>query len=342
MLVDEALVQVEGGKGGNGVISFRREKFVPRGGPDGGNGGSGGNVVLEAVGGRNTLAAHRFRPLYRAGSGGHGSGNNRQGRSGKDLMIRVPAGTAVFDSPAGVLLGDLVAAGETLVVAEGGRGGRGNAVFRTPTNQAPRRAESGEPGTSRELRLELRLLADAGLLGFPNAGKSSFIARVSAARPRIADYPFTTLIPNLGMVRLDTETEFVIADLPGIITGASEGAGLGIRFLKHLSRTAFTVFFVDVSDASGRDPVADFHALRKELDAFGAGLAAKPAIVVGNKIDLPTAPDRVRALRQTAEARGLAFFSISAATGCGCREVVDALAVRVPRDGARPAEAGST
>ncbi len=330
MLIDEALIQVVGGKGGNGVVSFRREKFVPRGGPDGGNGGAGGKVVLEATPGRDTLAAHRFRPLYRAGSGGHGAGNNRQGRSGRDLVIRVPAGTAVFDAPSGTLLGDLVAAGETLVAAEGGRGGRGNAVFRTPTNQAPRRAEPGEPGPSRDLRLELRLLADAGLLGFPNAGKSSFIAQVSAARPRIADYPFTTRIPNLGMVRLDAETEFVIADLPGIIRGASQGAGLGIRFLKHLSRTAFIVFFVDVSDASGRDPVADFHALRQEIDAFGAGLPAKPAMVVGNKTDLPAAPERVRALRRTAEGKGMPFFAVSAATGAGCREVTAALASRIP------------
>ncbi len=329
MLVDEALIRVSGGAGGNGVASFRREKFVPKGGPDGGNGGAGGNVVLLAVGGRNTLASHRFRPSYRADSGGHGSGNNRQGRSGSDLSIRVPAGTAVFDAESGVLLGDLVADGETLVVAEGGRGGRGNAVFRTATNQAPRRAEPGRPGVSRELRLELRLFADVGLLGFPNAGKSSFVARVSAARPRIADYAFTTLAPNLGMVRVDVDAEFVIADLPGIIPGASGGAGLGIRFLKHLSRTAFVVFLVDVSDASGRDPTADLAVLRQELDRFGAGLSEKPAIVVGNKTDLPAAPERVEGLRRAASERGLSFFAISAATGDGCREVVGALAARI-------------
>ncbi len=329
MLVDEARIRVAGGNGGNGAVSFRREKFVPRGGPDGGGGGVGGDVVLEAVRGRHTLAALRFRPSYRAGNGGHGGGSRKQGRSGKQLTIQAPAGTAVFDAESGVLLGDLVEDGDRLVVATGGRGGRGNAVFRTPTNQAPRRAEPGEPGVSREIRLELRLLADVGLLGFPNAGKSSFIARVSAARPRVADYPFTTLTPSLGMVRLDPETEFVIADLPGIIPGASEGAGLGIRFLKHLSRTAFVVFFVDVSDASGRDPVADFEVLRKELDAFGAGLARKPAIVVGNKTDLPTTSERLDALRKTAETRGLPFFAASAATGAGCPEVVQALAVRI-------------
>ena len=329
MLVDEVVLRLHGGRGGNGIVSFRREKFVPRGGPDGGNGGRGGDVVLVADPGRNTLAAYRFRPDYRAGKGGHGGGNNRQGRSGADLVLRVPAGTAAFDAETGELLGDLVAGGDRLVAAGGGRGGRGNAVFRTATNQAPRRSEPGEAGLRRTVRLELRLLADVGLLGFPNAGKSSFIARVSRARPRIADYPFTTLIPNLGFVRLSDDTEFVIADLPGIIEGASEGAGLGTRFLKHLSRTSFIVYFIDIADASGRDPVADFHALRAELTRYGRGLADKPAVVTANKIDILESPTRLDGLRAAAEARGLPFFAASAATGAGCRELVRGLGARL-------------
>ena len=329
MLVDEVVLHLSGGRGGNGVSSFRREKFVPRGGPDGGGGGRGGSVLLRADRGRNTLAAYRYRPHYRAESGGHGSGNNRQGRSGSDLVLRVPAGTAAFEQETGVLLGDLVEDGDTLTAAAGGRGGRGNSVFRTPTNQAPRRAEPGEPGVSRAVRLELRLLADVGLVGFPNAGKSSFIARVSAARPRIGDYPFTTLSPNLGLVRIGDDAEFVIADLPGLIPGASRGAGLGTRFLKHLSRTAFLAFFVDVSESSGRGPAADLAALHEELRCYGEGLPGKPALVVGNKTDILADGTRLQALAGAARASGLSFFAISAATGDGCRELTETLGARV-------------
>lgn len=328
-LVDEAAVLLEGGRGGNGAVSFRREKFVPRGGPDGGNGGRGGDVVLAADPGRHTLAAYRFRPSYRGGAGGHGSGNNRQGRAGADLILRVPAGTAVFDRDSGVLLGDLAAAGDRLTAAPGGRGGRGNAVFRTPTNQAPRRVEPGEAGLRREVRLELRLLADVGLLGFPNAGKSSFIARVSAARPRIADYPFTTLRPNLGMVRLDDDTEFVIADLPGVLPGASRGAGMGNRFLKHLSRTALLVYFVDASEASNRRPEEDLAVLREEVLRFGAGLPEKPALVAGNKTDLVDDGARLERLHRAAASLDLPFFALSAATGNGCRRLTAALGARL-------------
>lgn len=328
-LVDEAAVLLEGGRGGNGAVSFRREKFVPRGGPDGGNGGRGGEVVLVADPGRHTLAAYRFRPSYRGGAGGHGSGNNRQGRAGADRLLRVPAGTAVFDRESGVLLGDLARAGDRLKAAPGGRGGRGNAVFRTPTNQAPRRAEPGEPGLRREIRLELRLLADVGLLGFPNAGKSSFIARVSGARPRIADYPFTTLRPNLGLVRLDDDTEFVIADLPGVLPGASRGAGMGNRFLKHLSRTALLVYFVDASEASTRNPEEDLAVLREEAVRFGAGLPEKPALVAGNKTDLVDDGARLESLRRAAAALDLPFFALSAATGSGCRALTAALGARL-------------
>ena len=329
MLVDEVVLRLAGGRGGNGVRSFRREKFVPRGGPDGGNGGRGGSVVLIADRGRHTLAAYRYRPSYRADSGGHGSGNNRQGRSGDDLLLRVPAGTAAYDDETGVLLGDLVEDGDSLAVASGGRGGRGNSVFRTPTNQAPRRAEPGEEGVARTLRLELRLLADVGLVGFPNAGKSSFIARVSAARPRIGDYPFTTLTPNLGLVRLDDETEFVVADLPGLIPGASQGAGLGTRFLKHLSRTAFLVYFVDVSESSGREPASDLGVLQREVTLYGGDLPDKPALVVGNKTDVLADATRLEALAVAAAEGGLPFFAVSAATGEGCPALIADLGPRV-------------
>ncbi len=337
MLVDEVVLRIAGGRGGNGARSFRREKFEPRGGPDGGNGGRGGSVVLIADGRRNTLATYRYRPSYRAGAGGHGRGQKRQGRSGEDLCLRVPRGTAAFDHLSGVLIGDLVEEGQRLVVAAGGRGGRGNAVFRTPTNQAPRRAEPGEPAEERELRLELRLLADVGLVGFPNAGKSSFIARVSAARPRIADYPFTTLSPNLGLVRLGEDAELVVADLPGIIPGASEGAGLGLRFLKHLSRTALVVYFVDLSESSGRHPADDFGVLRDEVRNYGGGLAAKPAVVVGNKTDIVAGDDRMRSLERSAADSGLDCFAVSAATGDGCRQLIRELGVRL-RDVAGAAE----
>lgn len=329
MLVDEVVLRLAGGRGGNGVRSFRREKFVPRGGPDGGNGGRGGSVVLMADRGRHTLAAYRYRPSYRGDAGGHGSGNNRQGRSGEDLLLMVPAGTAAYDEETGVLLGDLVEDGSTLTVAAGGRGGRGNSVFRTPTNQAPRRAEPGEEGVSRTVRLELRLLADVGLVGFPNAGKSSFIARVSAARPRIADYPFTTLTPNLGLVRLGDDTEFVVADLPGLIPGASQGAGLGTRFLKHLSRTAFLVYFVDVSESSGRAPASDLGVLRREVTCYGGNLPGKPALVVGNKTDILEDGTRLEALAGAAAESDLPFFAVSAATGDGCSALAAELGVRV-------------
>ena len=328
-MIDEVVVKLAGGRGGNGALSFRREKFVPRGGPDGGNGGRGGSVVLIADRGRHTLGAYRFRPSYRAAAGGHGSGNNRQGRSGQDLLLRVPAGTAAFDEETGVLLGDLVEDGNSLTVAPGGRGGRGNAVFRTPTNQAPRRTEPGEPGAARTVRLELRLLADVGLVGFPNAGKSSFIARVSAARPRIAEYPFTTLTPNLGLVRLGDDGEFVVADLPGLIPGASQGAGLGTRFLKHLSRTAFLVYFVDLSESSERAPADDLGVLQREVTLYGGDLPGKPALVVGNKTDILGDDGRLQALSAAARSSRLPFFAISAATGEGCAALVAELGARV-------------
>jgi GTP-binding protein len=338
MWVDEVTIEVEAGRGGDGVSSFRREKFVPRGGPDGGTGGTGGSIWLEARAEENTLAGFRYRPHYRAERGRNGEGAGRTGRSGEDLVLGVPAGTLVYEEPTGELLGDLTEAGQRLLVAQGGRGGRGNASFATPTNRAPRKHENGSPGGARKLRLELRLLADVGLVGFPNAGKSTFVSRVSAARPKIADYPFTTLVPHLGVVDVSEEAAFVIADVPGLIPGASEGAGLGDRFLRHLSRTARLVYFIDVSEASLREPVSDLEALRKEILAYGRGMAEKPSAVAANKIDAVS--DRARLDRLEAEARrmGAPFFAVSAATGAGCREMVSELHRLVAADRALAAQ----
>jgi GTP-binding protein len=247
--VDEVVIELEAGRGGDGAASFRREKFVPRGGPDGGRGGDGGSIWLEARAEQNTLAGYRYRPHYRAERGRNGEGADKTGRRGDDLVLAVPLGTVVIDVETGAILGDLTGESQRLLVAQGGRGGRGNAAFATAANRAPRNREPGSPGESRKLRLELRLLADVGLVGFPNAGKSTFISRVSAARPKIADYPFTTLVPHLGVVDVGAEASFVLADVPGLIPGASEGAGLGDRFLRHLSRTFYLVYFIDESDA---------------------------------------------------------------------------------------------
>lgn len=339
MWVDEVTIDVEAGRGGDGVSSFRREKFVPRGGPDGGNGGDGGTVYLEARDEQNTLAGFRYRPHYRGERGRNGEGAGRTGRSGDDLVVPVPRGTLVYDEETGELLGDLTEPGQRVQVARGGRGGRGNAAFATSTNRAPRRSDPGAPGEARRLRLELRLLADVGLVGFPNAGKSTFVSRVSAARPKIADYPFTTLIPHLGVVDVAEDASFVVADVPGLIPGASEGAGLGDRFLRHLSRTARLVYFIDVSEASGRDPVTDLEALRREIRAYGFGMDEKPAAVAANKVDALS--DRGRLARLEAAARGwkVPFFAVSSATGEGCREMVQELHRLVRED--REARAGS-
>jgi GTP-binding protein len=322
MWVDEVTIEIEAGKGGDGVSSFRREKFVPRGGPDGGNGGVGGSIWLEARAEQNTLAGYRYRPHYRGERGRNGEGANRTGRSGEDLVLSVPPGTLVIDDETGERLGDLTEAGERLLVAHGGRGGRGNASFATATNRAPRRHEAGALGQQRKLRLELRLLADVGLVGFPNAGKSTFVSRVSSARPKIADYPFTTLVPHLGVVDVAEDTSFVIADVPGLIPGASEGAGLGDRFLRHLSRTAGLIYFIDVSEASERDPVSDLEVLRREILAYGGGIEDKPAAVAANKIDALSDRKRLEKLKSAAKKSGLPFFAVSSATGEGCREAI--------------------
>jgi GTP-binding protein len=327
VFVDEVDIHVASGAGGRGCLSFRREKYVPRGGPDGGDGGAGGSVYLAATAHRNTLVDFRFHPEFEAGRGRHGEGSNRSGQKADDLVIEVPVGTLVFERHAEsepVLLADLAEAGQRVLVARGGRGGLGNAHFATSTNRAPRKVQPGEPGELRALRLQLKLLADVGLVGFPNAGKSTLISRVSAARPKIASYPFTTLTPHLGVVTLSDTRSFVIADVPGLIKGAHEGHGLGHQFLRHLERTKVLIHLVDVSGASGRDPVEDFDVVRRELALFDAGLAGKPQIVAANKLDALDDPDRLARLAAHVAGKGLPFFEISGVAGTGVDRLLEA------------------
>ena len=341
LFVDEAEIFVQGGTGGNGAVSFRREKYVPRGGPDGGDGGRGGDVVLVVDPALNTLADLRYRRHYRAGRGGHGEGGNRHGRRGQDCEVRVPPGTVVRDRDTGEVLADLSEPGQRIVVARGGRGGRGNARFATPRRQAPRLAENGEPGEARWLRLELRLLADVGLVGWPNAGKSSLLARVSAARPKIAAYPFTTLAPNLGVVERGLGRSFVMADIPGLIEGAHQGVGLGHEFLRHIQRTRVLVYVVDAAGSEGRDPGQDLATLRDELEAYEPALLERPGVVAANKMDLPEARQRLAGLEAAAARWGLEVIPISAATGQGVDRLLDrveALLARAPRPQPVPAE----
>ena len=327
MFVDEVDIHVTAGDGGRGCLSFRREKFVPRGGPDGGDGGHGGSVYLVASAHKNTLVDFRFHPEFEADRGGHGQGANRTGRTAKDLQIDVPVGTLVFEkSPdTGALeqLADLSTPGAMFVVAKGGRGGRGNARFVSSTNRAPRRVEPGQPGEEHYLRLQLKLLADVGLVGFPNAGKSTLISRVSAARPKIAHYPFTTLTPHLGVVTVHDDDSFVIADVPGLIEGAHEGHGLGHQFLRHIERTRLLVHLVDVSSASGREPVDDFETVTRELHQFDAAVAAKPQVVVATKLDALDDPNRLQRLEEHVRRKGLLCLSISAVTGEGVQGLLD-------------------
>ena len=325
MFVDEVEIHVRAGDGGRGCVSFRREKFVPRGGPNGGDGGRGGSVIIEADEGLGTLLDFRYRRHYAAPRGGHGEGSDRHGASGEDLVLRVPVGTTVHEPQAGVLLGDLTVNGEHLEVARGGRGGRGNARFATSTNRAPRRADPGEAGEERTLRLELRLLADVGVVGFPNAGKSTLVSRLSAARPKIADYPFTTLVPTLGLVRLDEGRSFVIADVPGLIPGAAEGKGLGLRFLRHLERTRLLVHLLDLDPATGRDPVEDWKTIQAELRAYSPELAARPQVIAANKIDLEGAAPRLKRVVAMGRRRRLPVFPLAARTGEGLAELRAAL-----------------
>ncbi|MDH7488978.1 MAG: GTPase ObgE [Anaerolineae bacterium] len=328
---DEAKIYVRGGDGGNGCVSFRREKFVPFGGPNGGNGGKGGDVYLVASAHLNTLIPFQRKIHFKAERGEHGRGKDQFGKSGADLYIEVPTGTVVFDAETGELIADLTEDGQKALVARGGRGGRGNASFATPTNQAPRIAEKGEPGEERWLRLELRLIADVGIVGVPNAGKSTLLAAVSAARPKIADYPFTTLIPNLGVVEVDGQT-FVMADIPGLIEGAHQGAGLGDKFLRHIRRTRVLVHLLD---GASPDPLADFAAINRELELFSPDLAQKPQIVVLNKMDLPEAQEKWPRVAKALKRQGHEALAISAVTGEGVQALLRRVAAtlrELPRE----------
>lgn len=329
MFIDEVRILVKAGDGGNGCLAFRREKYVPRGGPSGGDGGRGGDVTLVADEHENTLLKFRFNPEHKAERGRHGEGSNRTGAEGRSIDVEVPVGTIVYDEAGGQTLFDFTHEGERFLVARGGRGGRGNARFATSTHQAPTEHEPGRPGQERRLRLELKLLADVGLVGFPNAGKSTLISRISAARPKIADYPFTTLEPNLGVAQLPNFRSFVVADIPGLIEGAHLGHGLGIQFLRHIERTRLLAHLVDVSEASGRDPVEDFEIVMRELASFSEQLAAKPMILVAAKMDAAQDAGRVASLRELARARKLEYFEISSATGQGVEELKMAMGERV-------------
>jgi GTPase len=326
MFIDRAKIFVKGGNGGNGVTAFRREKFVPRGGPSGGDGGRGGDVIFVADSSLNTLLHLRYNPRHIADRGLHGEGSNRSGRNGANLTVHVPVGTQIFEADSGEFIFDLAHDGATWLAARGGRGGFGNAHFATSTNRAPRYHQSGGDGAERELQLELKLLADVGLVGFPNAGKSTFISTVSAARPKIADYPFTTLEPHLGVVDLGDFRTFVIADIPGLIEGAHRGAGLGDRFLRHVERTKMLLHLVDVSSLSDRETVSDYETVNRELASYNPELAARPQIVVATKIDALDDPLRLESLKQRAAAEGKSFFAISSATNEGVRELINAVA----------------
>jgi GTP-binding protein len=329
MFVDEADIRVSAGDGGRGAVSFRREKFVPRGGPNGGDGGAGGSVYIVASSHLNTLVNFRFHPEFHARRGGHGEGSNRTGHNGEDVVLEVPAGTVVLEKDRAtgsfVETADLTVVGQRALVARGGRGGRGNARFATATNRAPRRADPGEAGESKELRLQLKLIADVGLVGFPNVGKSTLISRISAARPKIADYPFTTLTPHLGVVELTGQRSFVVADVPGLIEGAHAGQGLGDRFLRHVERTRVLVHVIDVSETSGREPAEDFAVISRELALFDARLESRRQLAAANKIDLGVDGERINRLEKVLAVAGIPLYMISAVTGAGVPELLEAV-----------------
>jgi GTPase len=334
MFIDEAKIRVKAGDGGNGCMAFRREKFVPRGGPSGGDGGKGGDVIMESSERHNTLVHFRFNPEYKAERGRHGEGSNKTGREGADVLLKVPVGTIVYDAETGDKVFDFSQADQRIVIAHGGRGGRGNARFATSVHQAPREHEAGRPGEERGYRLELKLLADVGLVGYPNVGKSTLISRISSARPKIADYPFTTLEPNLGVVAVGDakdEISFVVADIPGLIEGAHTGVGLGTQFLRHIERTRLLVHLVDVSDSSGRpDVVKDVEVIMGELHSFGADLEEKPMIMAASKIDVVN-KDKLAALKRYCKKKKLKLYEISAVTGKGIEELKYAMADALAR-----------
>jgi GTP-binding protein len=332
MFIDEAKIRIKAGDGGNGCMAFRREKFVPRGGPSGGDGGNGGDIIMVSSQRHNTLIHFRFNPEHKADRGRHGEGSNCSGKEGEDMVLQVPVGTAVYDDETGDLVHDFAHPDESVVIARGGRGGRGNQHFATSTHQAPREHELGRPGEERVYRLELKLLADVGLVGYPNVGKSTLISVISAAKPKIADYPFTTLAPNLGVVSIGEaphEESYVVADIPGLIEGAHLGAGLGIQFLRHIERTRVLVHLVDISDASGRpDPVEDFKVITAELESFGHGLNEKPVIIVATKADVAN-PEKLKKLQAMAKRKKLPLYLISAVTGEGVEKLKYAIGERV-------------
>ncbi|MBV9215125.1 MAG: GTPase ObgE [Acidobacteria bacterium] len=325
MFLDRVKIRIKAGDGGNGVTAFRREKFVPHGGPSGGDGGVGGSVWLESDEGLNTLLHLRYNPEHKAERGRHGEGSNRSGKDGADAIVKVPVGTQVFDAETNELLFDFTEPGQRFLAAKGGKGGWGNAHFATPTKQAPKYHYDGRPGEEYELQLELKLIADVGLVGFPNAGKSTLISVISAAKPKIADYPFTTLEPNLGVVDMGDFRTFVVADIPGLIEGASEGAGLGDRFLRHVERTKLILHLVDVSSLSGRDPVEDYEIINRELANYDPELAKRPQIVVATKMDALDEPERMESLRARAKSDNKPFFPISSVTNKGVKELVSAI-----------------
>lgn len=320
MFIDEAKILVSGGRGGNGCVAFRREKFVPRGGPSGGDGGNGGSIYFESDAHLNTLLKFRYNPEYKAERGRHGEGSNCHGRNGADLVVTVPVGTVAYDAATGERLWDFTVLGQRVLAARGGRGGRGNARFATSVHQAPRRADPGTEGEAVTLKLELKLLADAGLVGFPNVGKSTLISRLSAARPRIADFPFTTVEPCLGVVAVDGEQSFVLADIPGLIEGAHLGRGLGDRFLRHVERTRVLLHLIDAAE-NGRDPADDYRVIMKELESFNPSVAKKPMLVVASRIDAAGSGERLETLRRFCRDQGLHLHEISSVTGAG----IDAL-----------------
>lgn len=330
MFIDIVKIHVKAGDGGKGCVAFRREKYIPFGGPSGGNGGDGGDVIIEATSRMHTLLDLRYPKIYRANKGKPGLGSDMHGACGKPCIIQVPMGTIIKNEETGEILADLVAEGDQYTAARGGKGGKGNAHFKSSTNQAPKYAQPGIPGEECDLLIELKLIADVGIIGFPNAGKSTLISRISRSHPKIADYPFTTLVPNLGVVDVGNYRSFVAADIPGLIEGAHEGKGLGIRFLKHIERTKILLHLLDFANfEDGRDPVKDFEAINHELKEFSEELARKPQVVVANKLDVTEARERVEDLKNFFKEKGMPFFSISAVTGEGVKELAGFLMDRV-------------
>ncbi len=323
--IDKAKIHVKAGDGGNGCVAWRREKFVPMGGPAGGNGGKGGDVIIEADPRLQTLMDYKYQKHYKAKRGQHGSGSNKHGKNAEDLVLKVPVGTVVKDAETGEVLADLTEEGQRVVVAKGGKGGKGNAAFKSATNQAPDYAEEGEKGEERWLELELKLLADVGIIGFPNAGKSTLISTLSHAKPKVADYPFTTLTPVLGVVNLDIGKSLVLADIPGLIEGAAEGAGLGHEFLRHIERTNFLIHMIDVSDFREKEPLEAFEIINKEMEKYSPELTKKPQIVVGNKIDILSDKSELDRLKKEFEKRGYKFIPVSLATKEGIDELMKEL-----------------